>query len=266
MVPEENGGVIVTQEVVNLLSGAKFGRRRIPGIPDELKPSDTAGAYELQRALCEHWVAELGGGFAGYKIACTSEIPQRQLGIKEPYFGRLMSALVYDSPAELDASEFFMRVIEPEFAFLMSRDLPDGNYSQEDMAVSVAGVVPAIEIVDSRYDDWQKVGAHSLAIDNACHGAWVKGAMTVNFEDLAEHRVRLLVNGNEVTSGKGAAALGHPLKALAWLANALPRYGLSLKKGDWVTTGVVTGLYYAKAGDRMLADFGSLGEVEVSFC
>ena len=252
------------QEVVNLLTLARFAHRRIPGIPDELKPADTRGAYELQRALCEHWAAQLGG-FAGYKIACTSEIPQRQLGLIEPFFGRLMNATVYDSPVALDSSQFFMRVIESEFGFQMARDLPDGNYTQDDMASAVAGVVPAIEIVDSRYDDWQSVGAHSLIIDNACHGAWVKGTLSPVFEDLAEHHVRLLVNGAEVTSGKGSAALGHPLKALAWLANTLPQYGLSLKAGDWVTTGVVTGLYYAKPGDHLVADFGSLGELELKW-
>ena len=74
-----------------------------------------------------------------------------------------------------------------------------------------------------------------------------------------------MVNGDQATQGKGAAALGHPLNALAWIANALPRYGLMLQKGDWVTTGVVTGLYYAKAGDRLVADFGSLGEVALRF-
>ena len=165
------------QEVVNLLTLAKFGRRRILGIPDELKPADTRGAYKIQRALCEHWAQQLGG-FAGYKIACTSEIPQRQLGISEPYFGRLMNGIVYDSPAELDSTQFFMRVIESEFGFQMARDMPDSNYTQEDMAEAVAGVVPAIEIVDSRYDNWEAVGAHSLIIDNACHGAWVKGKLS----------------------------------------------------------------------------------------
>jgi len=252
------------QEVVNLVSLARFARRRIPGIPGELKPADTGGAYRIQAALSEHWAQQLGG-FAGYKIACTSEIPQRQLGLTEPFFGRLMNATVYESPVELDSNQFFMRVIEPEFGFLVGRDLSDGNYTQEEMAEAVAGVVPAIEIVDSRYDDWEAVGAHSLIIDNACHGAWVKGKLSPGPADLAEHQVRLMVNGHEVTSGKGAAVLGHPLKALAWLANTLPRYGLSLKEGDWVTTGVVTGLYYAQPGDHVIADFGLLGEVEIKW-
>jgi len=252
------------QEVINFLTLARFARRRIAGIPEESKPSDTAGAYKLQRAVTEHWATQLGG-FAGYKIACTSEIPQRQLGIEEPYYGRLFNSSVYDSPAELDSSQFFMRVVEPEFGFLIERDLPDGGYSQDDMATAVAGVVPAIEVVDSRYDDWEKVGANSLIVDNAVHGAWVKGALSADFGNLAEHTVSLIANGVEVTSGKGSAALGHPLKALAWVANALPKYGLSLKKGDWVTTGVVTGLYYATAGDHLVADFGSLGNVALSF-
>ncbi len=253
------------REVVNLLSLARFARRQVSGIPEELKPADTAGAYALQAAVTGHWANQLGG-FAGYKIACTSEIPQRQLGIHEPYYGRLFHSTVYDSPVELEADGFFMRVIESEFGFQMARDLPGGIvYTQDDMAAAVAGVVPAIEIVDSRYTDWEKVGAHSLIIDNAVHGAWLKGPLTAEFGDLGEHAARLLANGTEVTSGKGSAALGHPLRALAWLANALPPQGLMLRKGDWVTTGVVTGLYYAKPGDTLVADFGTLGEVSVSF-
>lgn len=252
-------------EVVNLLSQARFARRQVGGIPEEFRPLDTAGAYALQAAVTGHWASQLGG-FAGYKIACTSEIPQRQLGIHEPCYGRLFHSTVFDSPVELEAAGFVMRVIEPEFGFQMARDLPGGEvYTSDDMAAAVAGVVPAIEIVDSRYDDWEKVGAHSLIIDNAVHGAWVKGALSSGFRDLGEHAVRLFANGTEVTAGKGAAALGHPLKALAWLANALPPRGLMLRKGDWVTTGVVTGLYYAKAGDKLVADFGSLGEAAVSF-
>src|SRR5882724_12194450 len=141
VVPQGDGGVM--QEVVNLLSLARFARRRMSGIPDELKPADLRGAYDLQRAVVEHWAGQLGG-FAGYKIACTSEIPQRQLGIHEPYYGRLFNGTMYDSPVDVDASQFFMRVIEPEFGFLIARDLPDGGYTQDDMAGAVAGVVPAI--------------------------------------------------------------------------------------------------------------------------
>lgn len=252
------------EDVVGLLSEARSARKRVAGIPNEWKPADTRGAYDMQKALSEHW-ASSRGGFAGFKIACTSEIPQRQLGLSEPFFGRLIRGTVFESPLEMDASGFFMRVIEPEFGFQISRDLRDGGYTAEDMAASVVGVVPAIEIVDSRYDDWEKVGAHSLIIDNACHGAWLHGAMAHSFEDLADHHVQLIVNGHEQTAGKGSAVLGHPLKAMAWLANTLPQYGMALQKGDWVTTGVVTGLYYAKAGDEVVADFGSLGEVRVTF-
>lgn len=251
-------------EIVNMLSQARFAGRRIAGIPHELKPVDTGGAYQMQAAVTGHWATQLGG-FAGYKIACTSEIPQRQLGIHEPYYGRLFHDTVHESPVELEAALFGMRVVESEFGFQIARDLPDGGYTSDEMREALAGVVPAIEIVDSRYDDWEKVGAHSLIIDNAVHGAWIKGVLSAEFGDLGEHKVRLLVNGVEVTAGQGSAALGHPLKALAWLANALPPQGLYLREGDWVTTGVVTGLYYAKAGDKLVADFGSLGEVAVSF-
>lgn len=249
------------QEVVDLLSLARFGRHRIAGIPEELKPDDLAGAYEMQRQLAEQWARVTGGGFAGFKIACTSEIPQRQLGISSPFYGRLLAGTVHESPAKLDGAPFFMRVIEPEFGFRLASDLGPGD----DVESAIDVIVPAIEIVDSRYNDWEAVGAHSLIIDNACHGAWVKGKESQSFDDLASHRVRLVANGSEVSNGTGAAVLGHPFHALRWLAETLPKYGLGLKAGDWVTTGVATGLFYAKPGDHIVADFGSLGGVEIQF-
>ena len=251
-------------DLVNLLSVARFSRRRIANIPDDLMPADVDAAYQAQHALTDHWANTLDG-YGGYKIACTSEIPQRQLGTDGPFYGRLFQKTIHDSPAAIDLSALFMCVIEPEFGFLLGSDLEARVHTQEEVAHAVAGVAPAIEIVDSRYNDWESVGLRSLIVDNACHGAWVNGPLTPHFGDLASHQVRLNVNGVEVSSGTGAAVLGHPLAALTWLVNKLALHGAHLCKGDWVTTGVVTGLYYAAPGDHIEADFGTLGSVRIQF-
>ena len=251
-------------EAARLLTEARFDRRRIPGIPP---PADTRDAYRQQEAVVNAWLARLGGHLAGYKVACTNAIAQRHLGTEGPFFGRLFSATVYRSPAQLDPRPFFMRVLEPEFGFRMGADLParDKAYTRDEVAAAVECVMPAIEVVDSRYDDWTKAGVHQLIVDNACHGAWVKGPETRGFGDLASHPVRLVINGREVASGTGAAVLGHPLNALTWLANRLSEYGSGLRLGDEVTTGVCTDIAYGEPGDHIVADFATLGSVDLRF-
>ena len=110
-------------------------------------------------------------------------------------------------------------------------------------------------------------GALSLIADNAIHGAWIAGEPYAAWRDLdlAAHEVRLIVNGQVITQGNGAAVLGHPLNVMAWLANELPKYGSALKAGDRVSTGVCTDVYGGKAGDRVRADFGVLGGVDLVF-
>ena len=216
-------------------------------------------------SACSH----LGGRVIGYKIACTNAIAQEFLSMPEPFYGRLISATTYDSPARLNAGDFFMRIIESEFAFQFARDLPPSAtpLTVDAIADAIAGVLPGIEVVDSRFTDWRSVGAPSLIADSACHGAWVKGALVADWRkfDLAEQAVTLSVNGTIVQRGSGAAVLGHPLKALQWLVNRLHREGVGLAAGDYVTTGVTTDIYDAQPGDVMVADFGPVGSASVMF-
>jgi 2-keto-4-pentenoate hydratase len=162
-----------------------------------------------------------------------------------------------------------MRVMEPEFGFRMARDLPprDSRRSADEVAEAVEGVMPGIEIVDSRYESWTTVGTPSLIADNACHAAWVKGELVTGWKaiDLAAQTVRLEIGGQLKGSGSGAAVLGHPLNALTWLANVLNSRGGGLRTGDYVTTGVTTDIYMAERGDIVRADFGPVGHVEVAF-
>src|SRR4029079_18781181 len=164
--------------------------------------------------------------------------------------GRLLSAFFFESPARVDASKFFMRVVEAEFAFEIARDLPPSATprSRDEIAAAVKGVLPGIEIVDSRFDDWTTIGAPSLIADNACNAAWVKGRLLADWlsVDLAAQSVRVTVNGKLLREGSGSNVLGHPLSALEWLVNNLSARGLGLQAGQYVTTGVTTEVYMAE--------------------
>jgi 2-keto-4-pentenoate hydratase len=239
-----------------LLTRALIDRKRLDAISID-------DPYAIRERVVQGWLEHFGGSVIGYKIACTNAIAQQHLGTDGPFYGNLLSALTSDSPARLKADRFFMRVAEAEFAFRMARDVVPG----EPVLDAVEGVLPGIEIVDSRYTDWTKIGAPALTADNACHGAWIRGALVKDFRhlDLAAQPVHLSVNGKLIASGSGAAVLGNPLHALQWLANKLASQGKQLKAGDYITTGVTTDIYMAEAGDAIRADFGSLGSVEVVF-
>ena len=260
------------ETAARLLAEARIGHQRLPELPEEIRPQTQDEAYDCQAAVVEAWLAHYGGGagtLAGYKVACTNPIAQRQLGVDGPFFGRLLNPFVVESPAQADASQFFMRVIEAEFAFRMAVDLPPvaTPRTREEVAAAVEGVLPAFEIVDSRYNSWTTMGAVSLIADNACNGGWVRGPLLREWRgiDLAAQAVRVFVNGEVVREGSGAAVLGHPLNALQWLVNKLSSRGIGVRAGQYMTTGVVSEVYMAEPGDHIVADFGPVGKVELRF-
>ncbi|MFN0028579.1 MAG: 2-keto-4-pentenoate hydratase [Acidimicrobiales bacterium] len=251
----------------DLLAAHRRGNRALTEIPAEIRPADLAEAYAVQDALLKRLLAARGGSIIGYKIACTSPVAQQALQVPHPMFGQLLSASTSPSGATLRAGEFTTRVIECEFAFRMGLDVPPAAapYDAAAIAPFVGELLPAIEVVDHRYPDWS-LGAPSIAADNAIHGHWVSG-QPVGGDwrrfDLASHQVTARIGDAVVSTGSGANVLGHPLNALAWLANELPSYGKALRAGDLITTGVCTDVFSAAAGDEVTGDFGELGAVEL---
>ncbi len=251
-----------------LLATARTKMQRLAELPPDVRPQSLDAAYQVQSDLIPQLLSHFGGQTIGYKIACTNEIAQRQLHVDHPFFGCLLSATTLDSPASIQSTEYFMRVMEAEFAFRMATDLPPTGtpYTREQVSEAVAGVMPGIEVVDSRFDSWTTIGTPSLIADNACHAAWIHGPLVTTWRniDLAAQKVRLIINGQLKDEGSGAAVLGPPLNALTWLANALNAKGLGLKAGDNITTGVTTDIYLAGPGDQVTADFGPIGSVTLS--
>lgn len=252
-----------------LLAQARISRNRLSQLPEAARPRNAEEAYVCQEILVRQLLEHYGGSVIGYKVACTNTIAQQQLHVDGPFYGHLLEAFCFESPAQVPPDQFVERVIEAEFAFRMARDLPPsaGTRSVEEVADAVGAVLPGIEIVDARFDSWTTVGAPSLIADNACNAAWVRGQLRENWRefDLAGQAVRLTVNGQVSREGSGRAVLGHPLNALQWLVNTLSSRGLGLRAGQFVTTGVTTEVYWAQRGDRITADFGAVGTAELTF-
>lgn len=242
-------------------------RRVVEDLPDDVRPRSLADAYRIQSALVDAMLPA-GSRRIGYKVACTSAVAQEALHVDRPLFGQLLAHSSHADGAHLVAADFDHRVVESEFAFRLGRDVPrrpDGH-SRDSVAACIDAVIPSIEIVDHRYVAWT-IGAPQVAADNAIHGCWIGGTPVEGWRalDLARARVTVTRNGVPVANGSGSAVLGNPLEVMRFLADELPRFGLDLRAGDIVTTGVTTEVFEAGAGDVIEATFDGVGRVTVSF-
>lgn len=248
-----------------LLSTWENGRR-IPALPEASRPLSRSDGYAVQSALQDL----SGDAVAGWKIAATSPAGQAHIGVDGPLAGRLLARRVRPSGSTLALAANRMRVAEPEFAFRMARDLLPRSqpYAMEEVLACASTLHPALEVPDSRYEDFARVGAAQLIADNACAHYFVLGepaAIDWRGLDLAGHRVQAEVAGRFTRAGQGANVLGDPRAALTWLANELRELGVGLRSGQVVTTGTCMTPLELQAGDQVRADFGVLGMVEARF-
>jgi 2-keto-4-pentenoate hydratase len=231
-------------------------------LPPDVRPRTRADGYAIQATLEARSMAPL----FGWKIAATSRAGQAHINVDGPLAGRLLRERIVEPDAEVPFGANSMRVAEAEFAFRMGADLPPrpAAYSVDDVLAAVATLHPGIEIPDSRFEDFTKVGAAQLIADNACAHYYVLGPATRadwRSMDLVEHPVTGTVAGRPAVHGKGGNVLGDPRVALTWLANELSGLGVTLRAGEVVTTGTCLVPPAIEPGDRFTADLGVLGSV-----
>ena len=249
----------------NCLLQAWHKRSVIEAWPSGLQPLNRAGAYPVQNAL----FAASQGTHMGWKIAATSTAGQKHIGVSAPLAGRLMRERCHADGAPVDVQCNRMRVAEAEFAFQMGRDVsaPAGHKLSLDAVLdAVAAVHLAIELPDSRFADFARMGEASLIADFACACDVVMGPQAlvdVRTWDFAGHAVSVLIDGQTVARGRGANVLGDPRWALAWLAQELCDHGDHLRAGDWVITGTCVTPVPIAPGQHVRCDFGVLGAVGV---
>ena len=242
------------------------GVRRLAQLPETLRPVSRADGYAIQARL----EARTAHPLFGWKIAATSQAGQTHLGVDGPLAGRLLQERVYASGQEVPFGANHMKVVEAEFAFRMGRDLPPRAtpYTVAEVMDAVATLHPAIEVPDSRFDEFPKVGVAQLIADNACAHYFTLGPAapeTWRPLDLAAHPIVGTIAGGLQREGRGANVLGDPRVALTWLANELSGLGIALRRGEVVTTGTCVVPLPVKARDHVRADFGVLGSVELTF-
>lgn len=252
----------------DLLSAAWSADLQGDLLPEAVAPTDRAQAYAIQRLMN----ARLGPA-AGWKIAATSLAGQKHIAVSGPLAGPVFAKRVQSPSATVSLQGNRMRVAECEVVFRMGRDLPvrDTAYALDEVLAAVDGIGAGIEVPDSRFAVFEKAGEAQLIADCACCRDMVLGEIQpiegsdARLRQLAGLRVQARVSDGRALEGVGSNVLGDPAAALVWLANELNAHGLSLKAGQFVTTGACVVPIPVLPGQQVQADYGWLGALSASF-
>jgi 2-keto-4-pentenoate hydratase len=261
-----------TLAAARTIASARRHRTPLQPLAAASAPRDEAEGYRIQQALRQLLSADFGA-FAGYKIGCTSAVMQQYLDIPHPCGGSVFAKGVHASGVSLKSEDFVRVGVECEIAVRLGSDLAPSQapFTADTVAQAIEAYLPAIEIVDDRYADWQTIGAPTLVADDFFAAGCVLGQPVARSAapDLLDVVGRAVVNGHEVSRGTGADVLGHPHHALAWLANHLAADGQGLREGlragQIVLTGSLVKTLWLNAGDRVTMDLSGLGEVSAAF-
>ena len=243
-------------------------REKFVPLPPELAPRDAEEAYAIQDSYVARRAERLGA-IAGYKIALSTREMQRFVGVDAPQAGVMLASTLHRTPARVRAADYVHLIVEFEIAVEMAADLPaaDAPYTRERIAPFVRAVMPAIELADDRNADYRQLARHpfELIADNGWNEGAVLGVPIENWPalDLTAVRGVATINGRAVGEGLGAAAMGHPLEAVAWIANHLAAHGRSLVFRDVVITGSIITTKTVQAGDLVRFSVAGLGDVEL---
>jgi len=229
-----------------------LGQARLTGMPlpqslDNVAPDGEDSGYRVQAKLAKWLISNGQGSHVGYKIGTTNKITQELLGVPGPIYGHMLSSRIYSAPASIAINPDCKPAIECELTFRMKSDVVGpASFDARSIARHIDAIYPSIEIVENRYGDFRNRALGTMIADDFFHKACVLGGPneSPNELDLANLSMRLLHDGREVETGNSRDVMGHPLAAVAWLANKLLTFGTHLKAGQLVMTGTMSPVYW----------------------
>lgn len=262
---DENLKTTRVEELSNQLLIAEETRNSILPLTEMNEQFTVEEAYQIQLSNIGLKV-NAGQKVVGKKIGLTSLAMQELLGVDEPDYGHLLSGMAIPNFGEISISKTIAPKAEAEIAFVLKEDLVGPNVTFEDVIRATDYIVPAIEVVDSRIKDW-KIRLEDTVADNASSCLFLLGEQRFHLEnvDLPTIEMDLYRNDEKINSGKGAAVLGNPIHCVAWLANKLSEFGISLKAGEIILSGALSAAISVASGDKVTAKFPLLGDVSVTF-
>ncbi|QSR24154.1 2-keto-4-pentenoate hydratase [Nocardioides aromaticivorans] len=257
------GDTAVSAAVSRLAQAADKGVP-CPPVRDLIGRDDVGTAYAVQQRLTTRRTAT-GSRVVGRKIGLTSPAVQQQLGVDRPDFGVLFDDMVYRTGETIPADHVMQPRIEAEVAFVLGADLVDGPLDAAQVRQATSYVTPALEVCGSRIANWDISFADTVA-DNASAGAFVLGPRRLGLTQVnpVEVEMSMTIDGQEVSTGNGAACLGDPVEAVVWLARTAVEFGEPLRSGDVVLSGALGPMRPVVTGNVITATLTGLGAVTVT--
>jgi 2-oxo-3-hexenedioate decarboxylase len=231
----------------------------------DLEPLSLEDAYDIQWSLRSSRLAA-GCRLTGLKMGLTSQPKMKQMGVESPIYGFLLDEYYAAADSEVPTARLIHPRVEPEIALVTRRELQGPGCTIAHALASIDFVLPAMEIIDSRYADF-KFDLPSVVADNASSAVYVTGGIPYRIHDLDLRTLGVVMekNGEGVAFGAGAAVLGHPAWSLATLANLLAAREQIIPAGTFIMTGGITEAVAARAADHFTARFQSLGSLSFRF-
>lgn len=253
------------EQLAELLEGAERGARAVAQISLAHPGIDEADGYAIQNEIRRRKVAR-GHRIVGMKAGLTSRAKMRQVNVDTPSYGFLADYFAVPDSGEIPIRELIHPRVEPEFAFVLKREVGGPGCHAGEVIAAIDFVMPALEIIDSRYENF-KFDLPSVVADNSSSSRFVLGGQCRRIEDLDLVHAGIVMskNGEPFSYGAGAAVMGHPAAAVAMIANLMARHGERLPAGSLVLTGGITEAVSVKAGDVVQLRAQSLGSVSVRF-
>lgn len=247
------------------VENAELNHTAITKITDDYPDMDFDDAYDIQAEIRRRKEAR-GNKVVGLKMGLTSFAKMKQMSVEEPVYGFLADYFSCPDGSTVDTKELIHPKVEAEIAVVTKKPLKGPGCHIGDVLSAIDFVVPAIEIIDSRYENF-RFDLKSVVADNTSSSRFVVGGRMAAAEDLDLRTLGVVLekNGEVVELGAGAAVLGHPLSSVAMLANMLARRGEEIPAGTLVLTGGITAAVAVEPGDNVSARFQDLGTVTVKF-
>ena len=247
------------------LRQAQATKTPISPLRDDIGEHNEELAYAIQQVNTNHKLVD-GARIVGKKIGLTSIKVQEQFGISTPDFGILFDDMEVLNGLSLPISEVMQPKIEGELAFVLGGSLDNDKLTIVDIINSIDYVLPSLEIVGSRIENWNIRIADTVA-DNASASHYVLGHTPKMLDDIdiVNCKMNMTINGELKSSGSGKDCLGSPLNAVLWLARKMQAVGQPLQAGELILSGSLGPMVVVNAGDHVDAEFEGLGSVSISF-
>lgn len=253
------------QKAVNSLIQAEKTKVPIEPFTSTMEDISVDVAYQIQLGYVRSR-QENGAKIVGKKIGLTSKAMQEMLKVNQPDYGHIMDDMIFENNSTVSLNQFIAPRIEFEIAFVLKKDLKGPGVTVEEVVAATDYVLPAFEIIDSRIRDWE-INFEDTVADNGSSAGAIFGETQKSLENIDLQKVKMDVyqNGQLIDQATGEAVMGNPINAVAWLANAIGSYDITLKKGERILAGALSKAIPVDVGDEFTVHFTELGEISVKF-